>query len=380
MAVGVVRMTGIPMEPELWLAQNVTVRHDLMLQSVQVYDTTTEAWRAIHDVDALNAMVSYRQQTGRKQSSAQIYELLMRQAFLHPYDSLKEHIAALPAWDQFGRLSTWLTRYAGVEDSAYTRTVGRKWLVAAMARALAPGPECKVDNVLILHGEQGIGKSTMLKDLAGPFFNDANFEFGNEQKAGMALRNTWIHEWAELDSMTKSSHTRLKSYVSETTNRFRAPYGRSMLVEPRRCVFAGSTNKDDFLTDSTGNRRFWPVHVTCYDMQMREDRGQLLAEARDAFVRGEQWWATREDERLAGEYRAGVEYEDPWKEVIESDLHTKGLGEVNLNYILEEVLSVQLDRVLPQHQRRVADILRQLNYCRTSKRDLQGRRMWAKKA
>jgi putative DNA primase/helicase len=364
------------LEPEVWVEQNITVRHDVMQQSVQVYDKGTQGWRALHDVDDICASVDYKKVTFRRSSPAQMHDLILRQAFLNPYDALKEHIASLPAWDLRPRLSTWLSLYGGCEDSPYTRMMGRKWLLSAMARALRPGPDCKVDNVLILHGKQGMGKSTLLKDLAGPFFNDANFEFGNEQKAGMALRNTWIHEWAELDSMTKSSHTRLKSYVSETVNRFRAPYGRNMLVEPRRCVFAGSTNKDDFLTDSTGNRRFWPVHLVRYDTRLRDEREQLLAEARDAFLMGESWWTTREDEALAETYRAKVEWEDPWKEQIEAKV--KLTPEVSISHILEEVLMVPLERVDARHSRRVADVLKQLGYYRTDKRDLTGHRVWAR--
>ena len=363
--------------PQDWLQRNYTVRHDLMQQCIQVYDKTTQQWRALHDVDDIDAMVDYSEETYRRSSPTQMHDLLLRQAFRHPYDSLREHIAALPPHDGSPRLDSWLARYAGCEDSAYTRMIGRRWLVSAMARALKPGPDCKVDNVLILHGKQGMGKSTLLKDLAGPFFNDANFEFGNEQKAGMALRNTWIHEWAELDSMGKATHTRLKSYVSETVNRFRAPYGRNMLVEPRRCVFAGSTNKDDFLTDSTGNRRFWPVHLVRYDERLREDRAQLLAEARDAFLSGESWWTTREDEELATLVRAKVEFEDPWKEEIVAFLADR--PSASINGVLEECLHIPLDRLDQRHSRRVGDVLKQLGYYKDGTRDLQGHRQWSKR-
>lgn len=378
MSVSVVRVTGQPLDPDMWLRQNITVRLDVMQQTVQVFDSGQSQWRPLQDVDDIRAMLNYKRATNRKQSSGQMHELILLQAFDNPYDSLREHIAALGVWDGKRRLDSWLSLYGGCEDSSYTSMIGRKWLVSAMARALRPGPDCKVDNVLILHGKQGMGKSTLLKDLAGPFFNDANFEFGNEQKAGMALRNTWIHEWAELDSMTKASHTRLKSYVSETVNRFRAPYGRNMLVEPRRCVFAGSTNKDDFLTDSTGNRRFWPVHLVRYDTRLREDREQLLAEARDAFLQGEQWWTTREDEELAETVRARVEWEDPWKEEVEKALHDKTT--VTGTWLLEEVLQVPLERLDARHSRRIADILKQLGYYKDGQRDLQGRRTWSKKA
>lgn len=361
----------------LWLEQNYAVRHDIMQQNVQVFNKGLGQWQPIRDFDDICAAVDFQRQCNRRVSSGQMHELFIRQAILNPYDALKEHIAALGVWDKVPRLSSWLARYAGCEDNAYTRMIGRKWLLSAMARALRPGPDCKVDNVLILHGKQGMGKSTLLKDLAGPFFNDANFEFGNEQKAGMALRNTWIHEWAELDSMTKASHTRLKSYVSETVNRFRAPYGRNMLVEPRRCVFAGSTNKDDFLTDSTGNRRFWPVHLVRYDASLREDREQLLAEARDAFLQGEEWWTTREDEDLASEVRAKVEWEDPWKEEIEKAV--RGKATVTGSYLLEEVLNIPLDRLDARHSRRIGDVLKQLGYLKDGTRDLQGHRQWVRR-
>jgi len=315
-------------------------------------------------------MYRFARETGQKVSSSLVHETLRYVAYQHRHDPLTAMLDALPTWDRTPRLDSWLATWAGATDTPYTRLAGRRWLLGAMARAYRPG--VKADLVLILHGFQGLGKSRLLADLAGPFFNDASFNFENEQKAGMALRDTWIHEWSELDSMSKATHTRLKSFVSECHNRFRPPYGREMVVEPRRCVFAGSSNKDDFLTDTTGNRRFLPVAVTEYRRDaFLNAREQLLAEAREAHLNGERHHLNTAEEATAREPRDLVSMEDVWSPRIGKWLASQ--TEISIEDALAHV-GIMPDRMDRKQQFRMADILRREGWAQIGRRD--GHRTW----
>jgi predicted P-loop ATPase len=357
-----------------WLPRKITVRRNVLTHTVEVFDLDTQRWREFRDTDSVNVSFAYQYATGAKVSSSRVHETVALIAYGNLHDPLKEHVLALPEWDRVPRLDSWLVDSIHAEDTSYTRLVSRKWLIAAMARALHPG--CKVDNVLILHGEQGEGKSTLLRDLAtDEFFNEEDFDFGSAQKAGLSLRGTWIHEWAELDNMSRATHTRLKSFISERFSRFRPPYGREMVTEPRRTVFAGSSNKDDFLTDSTGNRRFWPVKVGTYRRDFFQAmRNQLLAEAREAYLEGERSWLTVEEEGLASRPRELVEHEDAWTGDVLAYL--AGKDRVAMREVLE-VLSIPLERIEIKHQQRVAGILRKAGWRQGAKEN--GRRLWSPK-
>ena len=118
----------------------------------------------------------------------------------------------------------------------------------AIARILAPG--CKADHILVLEGEQGIGKSTAARTLAGEWFTDQLGEVGSKD-ASMQVRGVWIVELFELGTLGRSKSAREKAFTSQQTERFRLPYGHRIAQVPRQCVFIGTTNLDAWL----GHRR-----------------------------------------------------------------------------------------------------------------------------
>ena len=160
------------------------------------------------------------------------------------------------AWDGIPRLDTLYIDYLGALDTPYNRTVARKGCVAAVARAMTPG--CKFDNMTILVGPQGIGKSSLLDILSRGWFNDSIRTFEGKE-ASELLQGVWIVEIPELDAFRRTEVARIKQFLSLRADRFRAAYGRHVKELPRSCVFFGTSNPKDFLQDTTGNRRFWPV-------------------------------------------------------------------------------------------------------------------------
>src|SRR5690242_11964880 len=138
----------------------------------------------------------------------------------HPFHPVKSYLQGLH-WDGVERVNRWLTTYVGVEDTEYSRAVGSRWLISAVARIYRPG--AKADCCLILEGPQGIRKSTALRTLAGEYFTDELADLGSKD-AAMQTRGVWIIELSELDSLSNSDVARIKAFISRTTDRFRPPY------------------------------------------------------------------------------------------------------------------------------------------------------------
>lgn len=221
----------------------------------------------------------------------------------HKINDVREYLLGL-SWDNVKRLDTVFIDYLGAEDNLYTRTVTRKSLTAAVARALEGG--IKFDYMTILAGDQGIGKSTLLATLGKEWFSDSLTTFEGKEAAEL-IQGTWINEIGELTAMTKQETNAVKQFLSKTHDIYRAAYGRRTEKYPRRCVFFGTSNDDEFLKDYTGNRRFWPVDVGIHtptksvwdDLPGEVD--QIWAEAVVVYRLGEKLYLPKDVETLAKE-------------------------------------------------------------------------------
>lgn len=207
-------------------------------------------------------------------------------------------------WDGIKRLDTLLSVYLGADDTPYTRAVMRKSLCAAVARAVVGG--VKYDNMLIITGPQGIGKSTFLSVLGKAWFSDSLTSFEGKEAAEL-IQGTWINEVGELTAFTKQETSAIKQFLSKCYDIYRAAYGRQTEKHPRRCVFFGTSNDSEFLKDSTGNRRFWPIDVGVHPAKksiwddLPGEVDQVWAEAYAYWVLGEPLYLSKEVEELAFE-------------------------------------------------------------------------------
>lgn len=234
----------------------------------------------------------------------------------HAKDPVREYLTGL-TWDGVPRLDTLFIDYLGAEDSSYTRAVTRKMFVAAAARCFRPG--CKFDQICILSGKQGIGKSLLLSRMGREWFNDSITSFDGKE-ARENLRGVWIVELGEMTAFSRSESEAAKQFLSQTEDRYRAAYGRRTVQYPRRCVFFGTSNSSDFLRDSTGNRRYWPIDCSferrtkvVHDDLTPEIVDQLWAEAVVCFNAGEELILRDELQKAAlAEQQAHTE-RDPWE-------------------------------------------------------------------
>ncbi len=218
-------------------------------------------------------------------------------------NDVKRYLKSLN-WDGVKRLDTLLSVYLGAEDTAYTRAVIRKSLCAAIARAIVGG--VKYDYMPIFTGPQGIGKSTFLAILGKEWFSDSLTSFEGKDAAEL-IQGTWINEVGELTAMTKQETSAVKQFLSKREDIYRAAYGRRTDRYPRRCVFFGTSNDSEFLKDSTGNRRFWPVDVGVHNakksvwVDLPKEVDQIWAEAYTYWALGEDLFLSKELEAMAEE-------------------------------------------------------------------------------
>jgi predicted P-loop ATPase len=274
------------------------------------------------------------------------------------FDPLEDKLRSL-VWDGTPRIDHWLVTYCKAEPTetqptSYLSAVGKRWLLSAVARGLTPG--CKADAALVLVGDQGTRKSTTAKILAYDWFTDALPAIGTKD-ASDHLRGHWIVEFGEMATASRADVEELKAFISRTTEKFRPPYGRLEVEYPRRNVFIGTSNRDEFLKDDTGNRRFWPVMVGLIDTdKLMADRDQLWAEAVHAFSKGEQWHLTGEEADLAKAQQAEFTIVDERLPVL-----AERLASVDRVRVVEALRLMDMPDER-RHQMEIASMLRALGW------------------
>lgn len=275
-------------------------------------------------------------------------------------------------WDNKERLDNWLTDYMGASDTEYNKAVARKWMIGAVARVHAKrGQLIKMDNVLILEGAQGAGKSTALDVLAGGWFSDTHFDLGSTEGLKQ-LAGVWIYELAELDAFNKAESTRAKAFFSAKEDNYRPSYGKRNQRFPRQCVFAGTTNQGQYLKDVTGNRRYWPVTCLEIDLQgLREARDQLWAEALHYYKTNIPWNVLETEKDLFEEQQEARFSEDTWESKIFKwlyDATRKAENFFTSANIMEGALDMTAPQMKPPEQTRVGFIMSRLKWEKKRKR------------
>ena len=267
---------------------------------------------------------------GFEMSVQALEEAVVITSYANRFHPVREYLKSLK-WDGKPRLDTWLCDYASVEDTPYTRACARKVLCAAVMRVMRPG--VKFDHVLVLEGDQGVGKSAICKILGGEWAGDFSLNTLDKDTVQL-MQGHWIIEIAELEFTRRSDNDAIKAFITRETDKARLAYGRLAAFYPRQSVFIATKNPGPdgtYFKDDTGNRRWWPVHLDTKGERvdfkgLKAARNQLFAEAaaRAAGKDGEKLYMETDSLKIAAEDAAELRHaEDPWQGCVEAWLQAQ---------------------------------------------------------
>ena len=293
--------------------------------------------------------------------------------------AVRDYLAGLK-WDGVPRLDGWLSTYLGAEASDYSREVGRCVLIAAVARVRNPG--CKFDEMMILEGPQGVGKSRALAALVpkDAWFTDYVPVAGRGDTLGQrfmeSVAGKWICELSELAGMNRAAVDDLKALLSRRTDRARMAYDRVALERGRQCILIGTTNAEEYLTDGTGNRRFWPVKVGTVNVDALERvRDQLWAEAARRQAAGESFLLKAEAASRAVEEQELRRVDDPMVDKLQACL-----GEMRDACLSTadawQIVGIDPGKASQKDRQRLGAAMRQLGWMPHQQRVDGGQRRW----
>lgn len=345
----------------------VHIGHDTFRDEIMLSDAGTDGWRRFTDAD----YVRLRAQLERGACGFEpIGKELMRDCVLmtaadNSFDSAQLWLSKL-RWDGVNRIDTFLVDYFGVEDSPYTRAVARYMWTAMAGRVIEPG--CKADMVPILVGDQGLGKSAAVKAMvpAEDFFAEISFA-ENEDNLSRKMRGKLIAEIGELKGLHSRDMETIKAFVTRSHEKWVPKYREFETVFPRRLIFIGTSNRDQFLADDTGNRRWLPVRVNKVDVKkIRELADQLWAEASVKFVcEGVSWQGAQE---LSTAAHAEFSFHDEWTDRVQKWLISgcpgldSGVAGLSTSEVLRLALGFEGCQVRRADEMRAASVLKQLGY------------------
>jgi predicted P-loop ATPase len=301
-------------------------------------------------------------------------DCLIQVARENPYDPVALYLDHVAATVEPAYITSLATAYLRPEDATgaggptlYDHML-RCTLIGAVRRVFEPG--CKHDTACVLMGDQGARKSSFWSALGGGFFSDALGDISSKDDL-MVLHRSWIMEWAELDHIMGRKHAgTIKSFLSQSTDLFRVPYGKATEAFPRCGVIVGSTNRSTgFLVDDTGNRRFWVIPTTCTEAQpidtptLLAERDAIWSAAVHAYRAGEANYLPLDLAQQVTSENEGYQIDNPWLPAVAQWIDQRIPGEtVTTERILVEAIEKPIERQTRADQMAVADLLRGLGF------------------
>ena len=337
-----------------------SVYFDDFLQRVMRRNSPEREWNDADDLELVrhiqNALAI------PKMNREAVSQAVIQVAYKRRRNCVREWLDGLK-WDKESRIEHFFSDYMGAEKSEFCTHASRNFWLSIAARIYHPG--CKVDNMVVLEGPQGVGKSTALQIIGGDWFAEQHESATNPKAFAEILQGKLLIEISEMESFSRAEVNSVKQTITCRSDRFRAAYSRHAADHPRTCIFVGTTNRDDWNKDETGARRFWPIACSGdIDIEgIRANRDHLFAEAKARILAGEAHWempahATAHEQR--DRYNP-----DPWHAKVVSFL--KGKTETTTSEIMLD-LNIELVRQGRAEQMRVGRILKFLGWNRSRQR------------
>lgn len=370
-AKGIPFMTNLKEQPYSNLANiKIALEYDPELKGIVHFDTflgriLTEGreWRGEDDT----RIATYLQERRRllTASSRQVKEAIDCFAKQHPKNCVTDWFDLL-VWDKKPRIKRAFMTYWGARPSPqqpleYLEAVSANFFLGIIARAKRPG--CQLDEMVVFESAQGKGKTSALRILGGDWYA-ASHERVTDKDFFQDLEGKLIVEISELSAFTAAQVERVKHAISTSTDRYRGSYDARSTDHPRQCIFAGTTNAEEWLTDETGGRRFWPVRCHLVDREgLIRDREQLFAEAVYHYNEGLEWWLVPD---VVVQVQAERQQSDAWSDLVLPWCanHT----EVRMVQILSDCLKLKPEQMDRSSQMRVGKILKLAKWTRVSGR------------
>jgi predicted P-loop ATPase len=331
--------------------------------------------RLLTDIDVTSVAIYLQNRWSRQFRLSTTLEGLVWASRLQAYHPARDWLNSLE-WDGKPRLDMWLCEVFDCSPDKYTKAVAAKTLIGACRRLRRPG--CSFDYMLILEGRQQIGKSTAIQILFGEEWYTDNLPADIASKdAQLGLSGKWCVEFGELTQLLRSSPEALKAFISRKVDHYRPPFGKATVDVPRQSVLIGTTNRDDYLSDITGNRRYWPIRCllgagyrnSFADLDwLKANRTQIWAEAAHREAQGETEWLDEEQVAATALFHQNARVVgDPWRSTVIG--HAERNWPIAIVDILRDALQIEPKYQDKRQQMRVADLLREAGW-----RYQQGRR------
>jgi putative DNA primase/helicase len=258
------------------------VVHERAMWGMESIDTAMvsriAAWLGMHERLAVHNLTLLRQQ-------------LTAVCQATPRDVIQEWLTGLPPWDGTPRLETWLLRAGNAADTPVNHFISRLIPLSLVHRAFHPGTMYRY--VVIVEGDEDIGKSKLLRQLGAPWAKSLSAKLDSKE-AYMQLKGVWLAEFAELEALGKADEARIKAFISDVVDHYVPKYENNPTDQKRRTVFVGTINEQEYLKGTTGNTRFFPIKVYAPldEQYLTAIREQLFAEAMVFLAQptNDTWW------------------------------------------------------------------------------------------
>ncbi|HEM7915533.1 TPA: replication protein [Citrobacter koseri] len=354
---------------------DIDIRFDQFRDEIMFAQAGSGQWQAFTDADYARLRITMEKRGFKPVGRELIRDVVLLAADEQPFDSATTWLNGLE-WDGVPRIETFYHTHFGTADTPYTRAVSMYMWTALAGRVLEPG--VKADMVPILVGPQGCGKSSGVEALSPDpaFFTEISFAEKDDDLA-RKMRGRLVAEIGELRGLNTKELESIKAFVTRTHENWIPKYREFATQFPRRLVFVGTTNEDEFLADKTGNRRWLPVEVSKVDVKaIKTDLLLLWAEARETFKRlgGIQF---RDAERLGASVHEQYTIKDAWLETVEKWLDTPDLmaNDIPRNCeflrasdVLRDAIGLNPDRIGKREEMRISNVLQNCGYKRETRR------------
>lgn len=304
-------------------------KKDTFLLQTLVAAPGADEWRLLQDEDYAELMVMLERKLFDRPAMEKIRQALALVARDNEENSAQHWLEnIIPAWDGVERIHRFAQDVLGAtDDEAYVQAVSTYAWTAHAGRVLKPG--CKADMMPVLIGPEKVGKSTNVGMIAPDSHMRVTLKFSDDEKANAEKTvGVLVAEIAELDGMTRKEVGTIKDFISRQEEKCRFAYARNPTTIPRTFLLWGTSNDEEFLVSTTGNRRFLPMHVigTGDKRFTPEERDMLWAEARDKF-KSHGVMCADEANDLAIPFRDRARVTDNWESVLQTALIERTNGD-----------------------------------------------------